>query len=123
MKDTNTTKTVSQLTCLEERKKLRYTLQAKDLVFFSSDLGQIFQSNVRNEFGVMLRSKGPHKPKFAYDNVLKYSLLIYTNLIKFNVVGDTKASLLSCFLSISKLKAGNIITTGHYQNYRTFSNM
>ena len=32
MKDTISTKAVSQLKCLEERKKLRFTLQRKDLV-------------------------------------------------------------------------------------------
>ena len=35
------------------------------LAFFSTDLGHNFGSNVGNEFGVMLRGKGPHKPKFA----------------------------------------------------------
>ena len=32
------------------------------LAFFSTDLGHIFGSNVRIEFGVILRGKGPHKP-------------------------------------------------------------
>ena len=32
------------------------------LAFFSTDLGHIFGSNVGNEFGVMLRGKGLHKP-------------------------------------------------------------
>ena len=35
------------------------------LAFFSTDLEHIFGSNVVNELGVMLRRKGPHKPKFA----------------------------------------------------------
>ena len=35
-KDTITAKTVSQLKCLEERKKLRFTLQLKDLVLHPS---------------------------------------------------------------------------------------
>ena len=34
-KDTTTAKTLSQLKCLEERKKLRFTLQMKDLVLQS----------------------------------------------------------------------------------------
>ena len=42
--------------------------------FFSTDLGQVFGSNVGNEFGVMLRGKRPHKPEFAYDNVRIHSL-------------------------------------------------
>ena len=34
--------------------------EASGLAFFSTDLGHIFGSNVGNEFGVMLRGKGPH---------------------------------------------------------------
>ena len=91
--------------------------------FFSTDLGHIFGSNVGNEFGVMLRRKGPHEPKFAYDIVRMHSLFIYTDLIQYNIVGDTKAPLLRCFLFISKLKSGDIITTGQYMNYQTLSNL
>ena len=71
----------------------------------------------------MLRVKGPHKPEFAYDIVRIYSLKIYTNLIEYNIVGDTKAPLLRCFPFISKLKSRDIITTGQYMNYQTFSNL
>ena len=69
----------------------------------------------------MLRGKGPHKPKFAYDLVRIHSLMIFTNLIENNIVGDTKAPLLRCFPSL--LKAGDIITTGQYMNYPTVSNL
>ena len=97
--------------------------EASGLALFSTDLGHIFGSNVVNEFGVMLRGKGPHKPEFAYDIVLIHSIMIYTDLIEYNIVGDTKAPLLRCFLFISKLKSGDIITTGQYMNYQTFSNL
>ena len=93
------------------------------IAFFSADLGHIFGSNVGNIFGVMLRGKGPHKPQLAYDIVRIHSLMIYTNLIEYNIVGDTKAPLLRCFPFISKLKAGGIITTGQYMNYQAFSNL
>ena len=43
--------------------------EGSGLAFFSTDLGHIFGSNVGNEFGVMLRGKGVHKPEFAYDIV------------------------------------------------------
>ena len=46
------------------------------LAFLSTDLGHIFGSNVGNEFGVMLRGKGPHKPEFACDFVRIHSLMI-----------------------------------------------
>ena len=91
------------------------------LAFFSTDLGHIFGSNVGNEFGVMLRGKGPDKPKFAYDIVRIHSLMINTDLIEYKIVGETKAPLLRCFHFISKLKPGDITTTGQYMNYQTFS--
>ena len=71
----------------------------------------------------MLRKKGPQKPKFAYDIVCIDSLMIYTDLIGYNNVGDTKAPLLCGFLFIAKLEAGDIITTGQYMKYQTFSNL
>ena len=51
--------------------------EASGLAFFSTDLGHIFGSNIGNEFGVMLRGKGPHKPEFVYDIVRIHSLMIY----------------------------------------------
>ena len=59
----------------------------------------------------MLRGKGPHTPKIAYDIVRIQSLIIYTELIEYIIVGDMKAPLLRSFPFISKLKAGDIITT------------
>ena len=82
------------------------------LAFFSTDLENIFGSNVGNKFGVMLRGKGHHKLELAYDIALIQSLMIYTDLIEYNIVGDTKAPLLRCFPFISKLKSGDIITNG-----------
>ena len=97
--------------------------EASGLAFFSTDLGHIFGSNVGNEFGVMLKGNGPHKPENAYDIVRIPSLMIYTDLIEYSIVGDTKAPLRRCLLFISKLKSGDIITTGQYMNYQTFSNL
>ena len=97
--------------------------EGSGLSFFNTDLGHIFGSNVGNEFGLMLTGKGPHKSEFAYDIVRIHSLMIYTDLIEYNIVGDTKAPLLRCFPFISKLKSGDIINTGQYMNYQTFSNL
>ena len=90
--------------------------EASGLAFFSTDLGHVFGSNVGNEFGVMLRGKCSHKPEFAYDIVRIHSLMIYTDLIEYNIVGDTKAQLLRCIPFISKLKSRDILTTGQYMN-------
>ena len=93
------------------------------LAFCSTDLGHIFGNNVGNEFGVMMIGRGPHEPELAYDIVRSHSLMIYSDLVEYNIVADTKAPLLCCFPFISKLKGGDIITTGQYMNYQTFSNL
>ena len=97
--------------------------EGSGLAFFSTDLGRIFGSNVANEFGVMLTRKGPQSPEFAYDIICIHYLIIYTDLIEYKIVVNTKAPLLRCFLFISKLLAGNIITTGQYMNYQRFRNL
>ena len=97
--------------------------EASGLAFFSTDLGHIFASNVGKAFGVMLRGKCPHMPEFAYDIVRIHTLMIYTDLIEYNIVGNTKAPLLRCLPFIPRLKSGDIITTGQYMNYQTFSNL
>ena len=71
----------------------------------------------------MLRGEAPHKPGFAYDIVRIHSLMIYTDLIEYNIVGDTKDPLMRCFPLISKVKSGDNITTGQYMNYQTISNL
>ena len=93
------------------------------LAFCSTDLGNIFSNNVRNEFGVLMIGKGPHEPELAYDIVRIHSLTTYSDIVEYNFVGDTKAPLLRFFPFISKLNGGDIITTGQYMNYQTFSNL
>ena len=93
------------------------------LAFCSTDLGHIFGNNVGNQSGVLMKGKGPHEPQFAYDIVRIHSLMTYSDLVEYSIVGDTKAPLLRCFPFISKLKGGDIITSGQYMNYQTFSNL
>ena len=93
------------------------------LAFCSTDLSHFLVNNVGNEFGVLMIGKGPHEPEFAYDIVHIHSLMNHSDLVEYNTVGDTKAPLLRCFSFISKLKGGDIITTGEYMNYQTFSNL
>ena len=88
------------------------------LAFCSTDLGHIFGTNVGNQFGVLVKRKGPHEPQFFYDIVRIHSLMIYGDLVEYSIVGDTKAPLLRCFPFISKLKRGDTITTGQYMNYQ-----
>ena len=93
------------------------------IAFCSANLGLIIGNNVGNELGVLMKGKGPHEPELAYDIVRIQSLMIYSDLVEYNFVRDTKAPLLRCFPFISKLKGGDIITTGQYMNYQTFSNL
>ena len=97
--------------------------EESSLVISSLDLGHIFGGDVRNDMGILMRGKGPHSPMFAYDIVRIHLLMIYTDIVEYNIVGDTKAPLLRCFPFISKLKSGDTITTGQYLNYQTFSNL
>jgi len=82
------------------------------LVISSIDMGHIFGGDVRNDRGILMLGKGPHKPLFAYDIVRIHSLMIYTDIVEYNIVGDTKAPLLRCFPFISKVKSGDVTTTG-----------
>ena len=66
---------------------------------------------------------GPHFPKFPYDIVRIHTLMIYSDIVEYNFVGDTKAARLRCILFISKIKNGDIISTGHYMNYQNFPNL
>ena len=49
--------------------------------------------------------------------------MIDSNIVEYKIVGDTNVPLLRCFPFISKVKGGDIITTGQYMNYQTFSNL
>ena len=71
------------------------------LAIFSTDSGQILGGDVRNDSGILMCGKGSHLPTFAYDIVRIHSLMIYTDIVEYNIVGDTKAPLLRCFPFIS----------------------
>ena len=90
---------------------------------FSTDLRHIIGGDVRKDLGTLMSGKGPHEPTFAYDIVRIHSLMIYTDIVEYKIVGDTKAPLLRCVPFISKLKSGDIKTTGQHMNYQTFSNL
>ena len=70
-----------------------------------------------------MRGKLQHEPTFAYNIVRIHSRMVYTDIVEYNIVGDKKAPLLRCFPFISKLKSVDVITTGQYINYQTFSNL
>ena len=83
---------------------LMFANDSSGLAFCCTDLGHIFGNNVVNEFGVLNIGKVPHEPEFAYDIVRIHSLMTYSDLVEYNIVGDTKGPLLRCFPFVSKLK-------------------
>ena len=119
-RDTFLTIKVSRVT---QKVKVYLANEKSSLAIFGTDLGHIFGGDVRNDSGILMRGKEPHEPTFAYDIVRIHSLMIYTDIVEYNIVGDTKAPVHRCFPFISKLKSGDIITTGQYMNYQTFSNL
>ena len=93
------------------------------LALFSTDMEHIFVSNVVNNFGVLLKLKGPHKPEIVFDIVRIHSLMINKDLIEYNIDGDMKVPFLRCIFFVSKLKDLDIISTRENMNYQTFSNL
>ena len=77
-----------------QKLEIYFANEGSGLTFFSMDLVHILGSSVGNEFGVMLRKKGPHKPEIAYDIIRIHSLKSYTDLIEYNIVGNPKAPLM-----------------------------
>ena len=86
------------------------------LAIFSLDLGHNFGGNVGNEFGAMLRGKRTSKARNRLQNCPHTFSHDIQDLIEYNSAGDRKTLLLHSFLFISKLKAGDIITTRQYMN-------
>ena len=119
-RDTCITIEVSRLT---QKVKVYLANEESSLAIFSNDLRHIFGGDVKNGLGILMCGRGPHEPTFAYDIVRVHSLKIFTAIVEYNFVGGTKAHLLRCFPFISKLKSGDIITTGQYMNYQIFSNL
>ena len=88
-------------------------------VFFiqSSDSSHIFGCDLeQNQTGVIKKGKGPHYPQYSYEIIRIHSVKIYSDFIQYNIVGDTKTPLLRCIPFISKVKSGDIISTGQYIN-------
>ena len=90
----------------------------------SADLSNIFGCDLeQNQTGVIMKEKGPHYPQYFYEIIRINSLMIYSDIIEYNIVGDTKTPLLRCIPFISKVKNGDIISTGQYMNYQSFTNV
>ena len=110
------------ITVKESRRTLKIELSFfgddSSLVIFSTYLGNIFGGDVGDDKGILMRGKGPHEPTFAYDIVRIHSLMIHTDIVEYNVVGDTKAPLLRCFQFQAEIRRHNHYCTMHeLQNF------
>ena len=103
--------------------KVYLAKEESSLAIFSTDMGHTFGGDVRNDLVKLMSWKCPHEPTLAYDIVRIHSLMIYTDIVEYNIVGDTKAPLLRCSPFISKLKSRDMLTIGKYMNYQSFSNL
>ena len=112
-----------KVSSVRQKVKLYLANEESNLAIFSTDLGHFFGGDVRKDLGIFMRGKGPHELTFAYDIVRIHSLMVYTDIVGYNIVGDTKAPLLCCFPFISEFKPDDITTTGQYMNYQYFSNL
>lgn len=103
---------------------LKLPSETASLAIMSADLSHILGVERPSErVGVVMRGEGPHTPQYPYDIVRIHSLMIYTDVIQYNIVGDTKAPLLRCIPFISKIKNNDVISTGQYMNYQSFSTL
>ena len=68
--------------------------EESSLAVFSTDLGHIVAGDVRKDSGILMCGKGSHEPTFAHDIVPIHSFMIYTNIVEYNIVGDTKPPVL-----------------------------
>ena len=66
-----------------------------------------------------MKTNEPHNPQYSYDIIRIHFLMIYSDIIEYNVVGDKKTPLLRCIQFISEVKNGDITSTGQYMNYQS----
>ena len=94
------------------------------IVIFSTNLCHVFGcEEAVYGMGVFMSGAGPHIPKFPYDIVRIHTLMIYSDIVEYNIVGDTKATLFRFFSFIFKFKNGDIISTAQYMNYQNLPNL
>ena len=60
----------------------------------SVDLSQIIGcDSEQNQTGVIMKGKGPHYPQYSYNTIRMHSLILYSDIIEYIIVGDTTSSL------------------------------
>ena len=94
-----------------------------DYYTVETDLYPSISDIVNAVYGMALfmSGAGPHIPKFHYDTVGINTLMIYSDIVEYSIVGDTKAAILRCIPFISKVTYGRMISTGQNMNCQNFS--
>ena len=60
------------------------------IIIQSADLSHIFGCELeQNQTGVIMKGKGPLYPQYSYDVIRMYSLMIYNDIIEYNLIGDS----------------------------------
>ena len=88
------------------------------LVFASQDLCSILGFSQ----SVWFSSKGPHRSEFPIDVLRFHSVMVYTDIVEFSIIGDTIAPILRCFPFNNKIQRDSISVT-KYSNYVSFDNL
>ena len=92
----------SHVNKITQRISLSLPNQSSLLVNFGGDLCHGFGCcEAVYGMGVFMGGGGPHFTKFPYDTARKHTLKIYSDIVEYNIVGDTKAALLRCIPFIS----------------------
>ena len=89
---------ITEMSRRTQKVEICFANERSDLEFFSTNLGHIFGSNVGNDFEVMLRGNRTQKIILSDAFVRINHLIIYRDLIEYNIIGDNKAPLLSFYL-------------------------
>ena len=88
------------------------------LIVASQDLASIlgFKSNF------WLYTKGPHISQYPIDILRIHSVMVYTDIVEYSIIGDTKAPILRTFPFNQKVQHGNISVT-KFMSYTSFQNL
>ena len=90
---------------ITQRISLSFPNENSLLVIFSTNLCHVFGcEEAVYEMGVFMSGAGPHFPKFPYDIVRIHTLMIYSDIVEYNIVDDTKATLFRFFRLFLNLK-------------------
>ena len=64
---------------------------------------------MRNDSGLLMcgKGKGSHETTFAYDFVRIHSLMVYTDIVEYNIVGNTTHL---CSVAFHSYPSSNLVT-------------